>query len=88
MKIDPVEEIRLAGCRLEGTHLQDVDYDDPQDDHWVPTQGGLDWEAIRSALAQINYGGAWTFEPVHGRHGETPTELARICRSVAAAWGS
>ncbi|MDP6439217.1 MAG: sugar phosphate isomerase/epimerase [Candidatus Brocadiia bacterium] len=87
MKIDPAEEIRLAGCRLGGTHLQDVDHDDPQDNHWVPTQGGLDWESIRSALAQVNYGGTWTFEPLHGRYGETPAELARICRSVAAGWG-
>ena len=47
MKRDPSLEIKFAGSRLQGTHLQDVDYDQPNDNHWAPTQGGLDWSAIR-----------------------------------------
>ena len=88
MKKDPADEIRHAGPRLWGTHLQDVDYDDPQDNHWVPTHGGLDWHSIRGALRDIGYRGAWTFESANGRRGETPEELARACRLVAETWRS
>ncbi|MEE3371685.1 MAG: sugar phosphate isomerase/epimerase [Planctomycetota bacterium] len=84
---DPVAEIHFAGTRLQGTHLQDVDGATPNDDHWVPTHGGLDWDAIRAALAEINYAGNWTFEAVQGRHGESPDELARMTRRVATVWG-
>ena len=84
---DPAEEIRTAGPRLWGTHLQDVDYDDPQDNHWVPTHGGLDWDSIRGALNQVEYAGQWTFEALNGRRGESQDELARITRRVAADWG-
>lgn len=88
LKNDPVGEIRAAGSRLWGTHLQDVDRDDPQDNHWVPTHGGLDWDAIRAALAEVNYAGAWTFEVgQHGRNDETPEQLARLTRELADAWG-
>lgn len=85
---DPAEEIRAAGPRLWGTHLQDVAHDAPQDSHWVPTHGGLDWEAILGTLSEVNYAGAWTFE-VHGaRYGETPEELARETHRVARHWES
>lgn len=84
---DPCDEIRAAGPRLWGTHLQDVDYDNPTDNHWAPTEGGLDWEAIRSALREVKYEGAWTFEAERGRHDETAEQLARMCRNVAEAWG-
>jgi sugar phosphate isomerase/epimerase len=84
---DPAEEIRAAGPRLWGTHLQDVAYDTPQDSHWVPTHGGLDWKAILCAFSEVNYAGAWTFE-VHGaRHGETPEELAWETHRIAKHWG-
>ena len=83
---DPVAEIYAAGPRLRGTHLQDVDAEIPADDHWIPTHGGLNWQAIRQALDDVSYGGDWTFEVAHGRHSETPDELARICRQVAKAW--
>ena len=87
LKNDPVTEILAAGPRLWGTHLQDVDYDDPQDNHWVPTHGGLDWDAVHTAFAQVEYAGLWTFEVAKGRHGESPEELARLTRQVAAGWG-
>jgi sugar phosphate isomerase/epimerase len=83
---DPATEILAAGERLWGTHLQDVDYDDPQDNHWVPTHGGLDWDAILAAFAQIKYAGQWTFEAANQRQGETPDELARLTRQVATDW--
>ena len=86
-KIDPATEILVAGPRLWGTHLQDVDYDDPQDNHWPPTHGGLDWNAIRAAFAQVEYTGLWTFEVATGRSAETPEELACIIRQLASDWG-
>ncbi len=84
--IDPVSEIKAAGDRLWGTHLQDVDADRPRDNHWVPTQGGLDWQAIRSALQRVGYAGVWTFEVINGQKGESREELARQTRAVASAW--
>ena len=86
-KHEPVAEIIAAGSRLAGTHLQDVDFDDPQDDHWPPTHGGLNWDDIRDAFVEIGYTGPWTFEVGHGRNDETPEELARITRDVANQWG-
>ena len=83
---DPVDEIEAAGDRLWGTHLQDVDAEEPDDNHWVPTHGGLDWPAICAALKRIEYPGAWTFEVINGRKGESPDELARLTRAVASSW--
>jgi L-ribulose-5-phosphate 3-epimerase len=85
---DPVEEIRIAGRRLGGTHLQDVDRDTPEDRHWVPTHGDLDWQAIIGALHEVNYAGAWTFEAHRGRHGETSEAAARQCLRLARRWNS
>ena len=84
---DPASEILAAGERLWGTHLQDVDRDDPQDNHWVPTHGGLDWTSIRNALDETGYAGVLTFEVVAARHGETPADLARLTRAVVDGWG-
>ena len=84
---DPIGQIRVAGTRLCGTHLQDVDGVDPQDNHWMPGQGDLDWTGIRAALDEIGYAGLWTFEVIVPRRGETPEELARLTRELAAEWG-
>ena len=84
---DPVSEIEIAGNRLWGTHLQDVDATQPEDNHWVPTHGGLDWPAICTALRRVGYDGAWTFEVINARHGESCEELANQSRIVAANWG-
>lgn len=83
---DPVEEIRIAADRLYGTHLHDVDYDEPVDSHWVPTYGGLDWEAILGALRDAQYAGMFTLESQHGRGDETPDEVARLSYQVATEW--
>ena len=87
LKKDPALEIYAAGPRLRGLHLQDVDFSEPSDNHWVPTHGGLDWKAIRSALSEVQYAGPWTFEVARARHGESPEDLARITREVAQGWG-
>jgi len=87
VRLDAAEEIRAAGERLWGTHLQDIDGDEPNDQHWVPGQGALDWDAIRAAMAEVDYRGAWTFEVINGRDGESKDDLPRMCRQVAEAWG-
>ncbi len=87
LKVDPAGEIQTAGSRLKGTHLQDVDYDEPNDNHWMPTRGGLDWTAIRQALAAADYSGPWTFEVARSPTDETPDELARATAQLAASWG-
>lgn len=84
--IDPVHEIETAGARLWGTHLQDVDADHPNDNHWAPGQGGLDWSAIGAALRRVDYRGAWTFEVINARHGEEPIDLARLTCQMARRW--
>ena len=84
---DPAEQIRVAGSRLRGTHIQDVDGRDPQDNHWLPGQGDLDWPGIRGALEEIGYADLWTFEVIVPRCDESPEELARGSRQVATEWG-
>jgi sugar phosphate isomerase/epimerase len=83
---DPAGEILVSGPRLGGTHFQDVDFDNPEDSHWAPTHGGLDWHSIRTALAKVQYREQWTFEVVAGRDAESADELARTTRAVAASW--
>ncbi|MCH2202763.1 MAG: sugar phosphate isomerase/epimerase [Fuerstiella sp.] len=85
--LDPAQEIQIAGERLWGTHLQDVDRENPQDNHWAPLVGGLDWSSIISALQHVSYTGAWTFEVIMPRRGESPLELAEMTIAAARAWG-
>ena len=85
--MDPAEEIHAAGPRLKGTHLHDVDFDQPDGDHRAPTHGGFDWDSIRSALSEVGYEGPRTFEVIMPRHGESPEELARITRRFVTEWG-
>lgn len=83
---DPAVEIRTAGTRLHGTHLQDVDAEDPQDNHWVPGEGGLDWPAIANALRDVDYDGLWTFEAIYGRQQESPEQVAIMTQRFSRIW--
>ena len=83
---DPAEAIRIAGDRLCGTHLHDMDPQIPYDEHWLPTHGGLNWDTISQAFIEIDYAGAWTFEVTNPRNGESPEELARLTRQFAEKW--
>ena len=85
-KKDPSSEIVLAGNRLKGTHLQDVDFNFPDDNHWLPTEGGLDWTAIRKSLNSVNYSGPLTFEVYQARRGETPEQLASLAYKLGKSW--
>lgn len=86
--IEPSDEIERAGNRLWGVHLQDVDGENPADNHWVPGQGGLDWQAIREALKAVNYRGTWTFEVTRPRHDESQAELAAMTHVFAQRWAT
>jgi L-ribulose-5-phosphate 3-epimerase len=86
LRNDPAAEIRAAGARLYATHLQDVDAEQPNDDHWAPGEGGLDWAAILQALRDVKYSGTWTFEIAAGRHGETTDQLAAMTHAFAERW--
>ena len=73
-------QIRIAGERLGGTHLQDVDGANPQDNHWLPGHGDLNWTEIRTALEGIGYAGFVDFRSycattrrIAGRTGKTRT---------------
>lgn len=87
LRNDPVEEITAAGHRLRGTHIHDVVGEADDGDHHAPTHGWLKWDAILQAFDKINYPGPWTFEVAKPSGDETPEELARITRGVAAQWG-
>ncbi len=86
-RIDPATEIDAAGDRLAGMHLQDVDAEQPADQHWAPTLGGLDWTSITAALKRIDYRGTWTFEVITSRNDETAEQRAQLTRRVATQWG-
>jgi protein-tyrosine-phosphatase len=81
--VPPELEIQRAGDRLYGLHLHDVAAEDPEDSHWVPGMGGLDWEAIRDSLRSIHYTGCAGFEALRGRNGESPDTVARMTRDFA-----
>lgn len=83
---DPAVEILTAADRLHGTHLQDVDADDPQDNHWIPGEGGLDWSTIADALRAVDYDDLWTFEAIYGRQEESPELVAAMTQRFRKAW--
>ncbi len=72
---DPADCVReLAGAGvLEAVHVQDVD-EFPNDRHWLPGRGGIDWAAFVAALKDAGYDGAFMLE-VSARDGE-PEEVA------------
>ena len=86
MGIKPADEIAQAGDRLWGVHLQDVDGENPADNHWAPGEGGLDWQAIGAALRAVDYRGAWTFEVINSRRDESQADLAAMTHAFAEQW--
>jgi sugar phosphate isomerase/epimerase len=83
---DPADEIRASGSRLCGTHIHGVNVNAERIDHYSPTMGDLDWDAIRQAYADIDYKGPWTSEAFKPSDGQSPEELAREVRDWMTAW--
>jgi sugar phosphate isomerase/epimerase len=52
--------IRALGSRIEALHVHDNDL--VHDLHTLPFVGKIDWDAVTDALAEIAYGGDFTFE--------------------------
>ena len=66
-------EVRRLADRLIATHLSD--YHGVDEQHLMPGNGILDWEAFMSALAEIDYAGPFNLEC--RPEAETPTERVR-----------
>ncbi len=57
----PEDVIKESSAKtLKALHVQDNNCKD--DSHWLPYCGELNWDGITAALAQIGYGGDFTFE--------------------------
>jgi sugar phosphate isomerase/epimerase len=57
---DVVDAVETCGGHLVTTHLHDNR--GRSDDHLVPGQGVIDWEAAMLAFQKVGYDGAWVFE--------------------------
>ena len=72
--VDPAEAIRAIGERLVGgcTHVHDNFGE--SDSHTLPYYGGIEWESVMKALADIGYKGDLNYEAAGFLRG-LPTEL-------------
>ncbi len=52
--------IEAVGDRIITTHISDYDFINER--HWLPGEGGIDWQAVVEALEKINYKGPWLYE--------------------------
>ncbi|MBQ8382487.1 MAG: sugar phosphate isomerase/epimerase [Clostridia bacterium] len=60
VELDAGSEIRKLGRRITALHVHDNDF--MEDQHILPYQGHADWADILSALREVGYAGAFTFE--------------------------
>ncbi len=86
LDLDPVDELHAAGERLCGTHIHGINIKEGRTDHYSPTLGNLDWDAIRQAFTEIGYTGPWTSEATKPSHGESAEELAREVNDWMTFW--
>ena len=54
------DAIKKLGGRIRTTHISDHDYSCEK--HWMPGEGNIDWQAVISALEEVDYKGSWTYE--------------------------
>lgn len=64
--------IEKIGSKIVTVHVSDYDYIDEK--HWLPGEGGIDWQELVAALKKVGYDGPWLYEL-----GFAPTE--KISRS-------
>lgn len=74
---DPIDAIEACSGHLVTTHLHDNQ--GRTDDHLVPFEGSIDWEAALLALQKVGYDGAWMFEVANT--GSTGAVLDRTSRA-------
>ena len=82
--LDPAEQARIASDRLYALHIQDID--GQNDCHWLPGRGVIDWNAVGSALADIQFDGAWTIEPLAARTNATEEQIAAESGVLREQW--
>ena len=72
---DNVHFIRAIGEKIVTLHVSDYDFADEK--HWLPLEGKNDWEAILSALEDVNYAGRFLYELCNGYSYEAVAENYR-----------
>lgn len=82
LREDPVDFVHKLGKKIVTLHVSDYDFTDEK--HWLPGEGKVDWQALISALKDVGYDGAWTYELGFA----PPRTLKRAryltCRDIAA----
>jgi sugar phosphate isomerase/epimerase len=63
---DAVEAVETCSGHIVTTHLHDNRAG--RDDHLVPGQGSIDWDALTMAFQKVGYDGAWIFELAPAAH--------------------
>ena len=57
---DQVEFIKKVGNKIITLHVSDYDFINER--HWLPGEGGSDWNSIYKALNEVGYNGVWLYE--------------------------
>jgi sugar phosphate isomerase/epimerase len=57
---DPMDAVETCSGHIVTTHLHDNRAG--RDDHLMPGQGAIDWEAVTMAFQKVGYDGRWIFE--------------------------
>ena len=52
--------VKQLSDKIVTMHVSDYDFVDEK--HWLPGEGKVDWQALLSALQQVNYQGVWMYE--------------------------
>ena len=60
LKENNTDFIRRVGNKIVTMHVSDYDFIDEK--HWLPGEGGIDWQALVNALRSVNYQGPWLYE--------------------------
>jgi sugar phosphate isomerase/epimerase len=58
--LDQAKSLLTLGPRLKATHIQDND--GVKDQHLLPYQGTIDWNAVARTLGRIGFAGDFTYE--------------------------
>ncbi len=79
--------IRRIGDKIVTVHVSDYDFINER--HWLPGEGGIDWQAVLSALKDIGYTGPWLYEiafdcpkTIHRDRDLTCEDFARNAREI------
>jgi sugar phosphate isomerase/epimerase len=81
---DPAHEARVAGERLLCLHINDND-GRGQDQHLVPGEGTIDWDALVDTIDAMDFRGARNFE-VAGLPERDPRPIVRQLARLAEGW--